>query len=137
MKKVFKSYSKSTVIILFTLLSLASCKKKGADGSDSDKFPLTNLTLVITSRTINPASNSVSVAYDIKNTSSTSYTLEKYARNPIKVRITITTNDGTNYESSLFINNIQPNATINMEQVIIHAAGKTPDLTKTKAELIY
>lgn len=135
MKKPFKSHSKSALIALFTLLSFASCKKNSI--ADDAKFPLTNLTVAITGKTINQASNSVSIAYDIKNISGTNYTIETYVKNPIKVKVSITTTDGTTYENTLHISNVEAGKTVAMEQVVAHAANKIPDLGKVKAELIY
>ncbi|WP_293306699.1 hypothetical protein [Pedobacter sp. UBA5917] len=137
MIKSFNSLSKSAAILLFVLLAFTSCKKKNDDNPDSNKFPLSNLSTTITARTLNPASNSVSIAYDVKNISTADYSIARYVMNVVRVKATIVATDGTVYESNLPISDLRAGATVAMEQVVAHSAGKTPDLTKTKVELTY
>jgi hypothetical protein len=136
MKTIFKKSVIAVIVLSLSVLSLSSCKKKEGERG-SDKFPLTNLTVAITSNVIYPSSNNVIVSYDIKNISGADYTIQKYQLNPIKVRVVIGTTDGTSYQANLFISDVQAGKTVAMEQAVGYGAGKTVDLTKTKVELIY
>lgn len=127
----------AVIILSVGIISFLSCKKDRDNEPGQDKFPLTNLTVNITSKMNYPNSNSVIVAYEVKNVSASDYSLEKYVLNPVKVRASIVSTDGTTYEATLFVSNVKAGTAVAMEQVVAYAAGKTVDLTKTKAELTY
>lgn len=137
MKVAFRRSFWAIMILSLSVLSLSSCKKDNDGDTPSDRFPLSNLTLTITSNVIYPNSNSVMVGYDVKNVSGANYTIQRYQLNPVKVKVTIGTTDGTTYQSSNFISDVEAGRSVAMEHAVSYGSGKTADLTKTKVELVY
>lgn len=126
-----------TIIFLLAVVSLnSSCKKSdGGGGPNDEKFPLTNFGITVTGQRVN--GTSVYISYDVKNVSTQNYQLVNFSRHPIYIKLTITTTDGTTYQESRLIPDLEPNRTSANEALITMSSGKVLDPSKTKYELYY
>ncbi len=136
MKKLFKTQLTSAFTFLFVVTLLTSCKKKD-DAPSNDKFPLTNFTAKITKQENLTSQSAVLIDFDIKNTSGTDYTVEKYALNPVKLKLTVVATDGSGYDENSYVADVQAGKTFSAKLAVDYSVGKTIDLTKSKIELLY
>ncbi|MBB6235843.1 hypothetical protein HDC90_000443 [Pedobacter sp. AK013] len=136
MKKMFKTQLTSVFTFLFVVALLASCKKKDDTPSDG-KFPLTNFNAKITKQENVPSQSAVLIDFDIKNTSGTDYVVQKYALNPVKLKLTVIANDGSAYNLNSYVADVQAGNTFSAKLAVDYSVGKTIDLTKSKIELLY
>ncbi|KQC00870.1 hypothetical protein [Pedobacter sp. Hv1] len=136
MKTTLKNLAVALILLVSAVSILSSCKK-GGGGSipNADKFPLTNFNITTTAPRVN--GTSVYISYDIKNVSTKNYVILDNSQHIIYVRFTIATTDGTTYEQSRLIPDLQANTTSAQEVLLQMSSGKTLDPSKTKFELYY
>ncbi|WP_379091448.1 hypothetical protein [Pedobacter sp. UC225_65] len=136
MKTTFKNLAVSVIFFLSAVCFLTSCKKSGGGSlPDQSKFPLTNFNITTASPRVN--GTSVYISYDVKNVSTKNYVILDNSQHIIYVRFTIVTTDGTTYEQSRLIPDLQANTTSAQEVLIQMSSGKVLDPSKTKTELYY
>ena len=117
----------TSVFVLFLLITTLSCSSDDENSTNEpndclkDSFELTETNVNDLTGT-----NSVIVTFDLKNNSSTDYSIQDGSR-PINTTIIVNTDDGSEFETTniLTVNSLSAGATTTVDVLGNYGAGRT------------